>query len=167
MTVNETKVRIESELQKIKEGFGNASDYVSCSVQISENEIDGAPTDITYIFGSLAIGKPGAGEDEKLYLPLDAELDDDDNVDEAQFEKNLGDFVKIVEPIRARLCAAENLDTEVEAIIAEFDKNVEQKYNEEIERLNRIAKKNLITAGLAAALMLVIATIIMVIDKLA
>ena len=167
MTVNETKIRIEAELEKIVESFGKAADYVSHSVQISENEIDGAPTDITYIFGSLAIGKPGASEDEKLYLPLDAELDDDDIVDEAQFEKNLAEFIKIVEPIRARLCAAEDLDAEVDAIIAEFDKNVEQKYNEEIERLNRIAKKNLITAGLAAALMLVIATIIMVIDKLA
>ena len=167
MTVNETKVRIESELAKIAESFGKASDYVSYSVQISENEIEGATTDITYIFGSLAIGKPGANEDEKLYLPLDAELDDDDNVDEAQFEKNLKAFTKIVEPIRARLCATENLDSEVDAIIAEFDKNVEQKYNEEIERLNRIAKKNLITAGIAAALMLVIATVILVIDKLA
>ena len=167
MTVNETKVRIEAELAKIVEGFGKASDYVSCSVQISENEIDGAPTDITYIFGSLAIGKPGASEDDKLYLPLDAELDDDDNVDEAQFEKNLADFCKIVEPIQARLRSADDLDAEVDAIIAEFDKKVEEKYHEEIERLNRITKKNLMTAGIAAALMLVIATIIMVIDKLA
>ena len=166
MNVNETKVRIEAELKEIADSFGKASEYVSCSVQVSENEIEGAPTDITYIFGSLAIGKPGADEDEKLYLPLDAELDDDDNVDNEKFEKNLENFKALVAPIRERLLAADGLDAEVEAIIADFDKDMDEKYRAEIERLNRIAKKNLIMAAIAAAAMLVVATIIMVIDKI-
>ena len=166
MTVNETKTRIEAELEKIAEGFGKASEYVSYGVQISENEIADAPVDITYIFGSLAIGKPGANEDERLYLPLDAELDDDDNVDEGKFEKNLAEFKALVAPIRDRLLAADDLDAEVEAIIADFDKDMDEKYRAEIERLNKIAKKNLLIAGVSAAAMLVIAAIIMIIDKL-
>ena len=167
MTVNETKVRIETALGEIADSFGKAADYVSYSVQIEENKIEGATTDITYIFGSFAIGKPGADENDKLYLPLDAELDDDDNVDAEQLEKNIEDFKATVAPIRDRLLSADDLDAEVEAIIAEFDRDMEEKYQAEIERLNRVAKKNLITAALAAAAMLVIATIILVIDKIA
>ena len=167
MTVNETKERILAELKEIADSFGKASDYVSYDVQIGENEIESAPTDITYIFGSLAIGKPGAKDDDKLYLPLDAELDDDDTVDAESFEKNLEDFKNLVAPIRERMLAADDIDAEVESIIAEFDKEMDEKYRAELDRLNKIAKRNLITAGLAAVAMLVIAVIVMVIDKLA
>ena len=167
MTVTETKNRIETELAEVAASFGKAASRVRYEVQAGENEIADAPTDITYIFGSLIIGKEGASEDEMLYLPLDAELDDDDNVDEERFNKNLEAFKARVAPIRDRLIAAEDTDAEIEAIIAEFDRDMEEKYREEIEKLNRAAKKNLITAGLTALAMALIAVIVLVIDKLA
>lgn len=167
MTVIETKNRIEAELAELAAGFGNAADRVKYEVQISENEIDGAPTDITYIFGSLIIGKADAPEEDKLYLPLDAELDDEDNVDEERFNKNLEVFKARVAPIRERLVNAEDVDAEITAIIADFDSEMERKYQEEIDRLNRVAKRNLITAGLAAVGLAVIAAIILLIDRFA
>ena len=100
MTVNEAKIRIENALAEMAEGFGKAQYLVKCDVQISENEIDGAPVDVTYIFGSLSLGKEDAPEDDRLYLPLDAELDDNDIVDEARFEENLAAFKSRVSPIR-------------------------------------------------------------------
>lgn len=167
MTVNEAKIRIEKELAEMAAGFGNASALVKYDVQISENEIEGAPTDVTYIFGSLSLGAEDAPEEDRLYLPLDAELDDDDNIDEAKFEENLADFKAKVEPIRDRLSASENPREELATIIAEFDREMDEKYRAEIERLNAVAKKNLIWAGIVAAVAVVGAIIIMVADKLA
>ena len=43
---------------------------------------------------------------------------------------------------------------------------MEEKYQQELEKLNKVARKNLIIAGIAAAVMVVIAIVIMVADKL-
>ena len=167
MTVNETKQRIENELKAVVESFGAAASLVKYSVEVDVNPIDGAHDDITYVFGSLSIGPEGAEENDKLYLPLDAELDDDDNVDEEKFEKNLAKFRERVSDIRDRLLASNDYNAEVKAIIEDFDREMDEKYREELEKLNRIAKRNLIIAAVASAAALVIAIIVLVIDKLA
>ena len=167
MTVNETKQRIENELKAVVESFGAAASLVNYSVEIDVNPIDGAHDDITYVFGSLSIGPEGAEENDKLYLPLDAELDDDDNVDEEKFEKNLAKFRERVSDIRDRLLASNDYNAEVKAIIEDFDREMDEKYREELEKLNRIAKRNLTIAAAASAAALVIAIIVLVIDKLA
>lgn len=166
MTVNEVKIKIENALAEIASDFGNAQHLVKYDIQVSENEIDGAPVDITYVFGSLSLGKDGDSEDDRLYLPLDAELDDNDNVDEAKFEENLAAFKARVLPIKERLATSEDPEAELTAIIEEFDRDLEEKYMQEIEQINRAAKKNLIRAGIMAAVMVVIAVIVMVIDKI-
>ena len=167
MTVNETKQRIENELKAVVESFGAAASLVNYSVEVDVNPIDGAHDDITYVFGSLSIGPEGAEENDKLYLPLDAELDDDDNVDEEKFEKNLAKFRERVSDIRDRLLASNDYNAEVKAIIEDFDREMDEKYREELEKLNRVAKRNLIIAAAASAAALVIAIIVLVIDKLA
>lgn len=167
MTVNETKQRIENELKAVVESFGAAASLVNYSVEVDVNPIDGAHDDITYVFGSLSIGPEGAEENDKLYLPLDAELDDDDNVDEEKFEKNLAKFHEKVAAIRDRLLASSDHNNEVKAIIEDFDREMDEKYRAEIERLNRIARRNLLIAAAATAVAAVIAIAILVIDKLA
>jgi uncharacterized protein YukE len=166
MTVNQTKERIEKELLEVKNSFGEASYLVNCSVEVEENNIEGAPVDVTAIFGSLSIGLDGAEENDRLYLPLDAELDDDDNVDEATFEKNLESFKSKVNEIRDRILASDDYDSEVKAVIADFDRDMEEKYQAELERLNRAAKKHLTVAAVATAVCAVIAILILAISRL-
>ena len=166
MTVNETKQRIESELKAVAESFGAASSLVKYSVEVEENHIEGAPVDITYIFGSLSIGPEGSSDEDRLYLPLDAELDDNDNVEEAKFEENLASFKEKAEEIRERILAEENYDLAAKALIEEFDREMDEKYRAELERLNKIAKRNLTIAAIAAAGAAVVALIILVASKL-
>ena len=168
MTVNEVKVRIENELEAIKESFGDASSFVKYSVEIGENNIDDidAPVDITSVFGSFSIGPMDSSEDGRLYLPLDVELDDDDNVNEENFEKNLEGFKESISKIRERVLAAEDYDAEIKAIIREFDAKMEEEYKAELERLNRLAKRNLIAASLAVVAVGIIAIVILVAQKL-
>ncbi len=167
MNVQETKNRIEKELEAVAESFGIAKHLVKYNVEIGTNKIDGSADDITYIFGSLAIGREDAPDEEKLYLPLDAELDDDDNVDDERFEESLKDFLSKVAPYRDRLVRAEIPEDELKTIIAEFDKELEENYKKEIERLNRIAKRNLVLSIVAVSVAAVAALVILVIDKIA
>ncbi len=167
MTVLETKKKIENELAAVAESFGNASSLVKYSVEVEVNHIEGAEEDITYVFGSLSIGPEGAEENDRLYLPLDAELDDDDNVDEKQFESSLADFKARVDAIRDRILASDDYNTEVKAIIKEFDEEMDEKYRRELEKINKIAKKNLTIAAAATAVAIVIAIIVLVAQRLA
>ena len=151
MTVLETKQRIEAELLAVTESFGAASSLVKHSVEVEVNHIEGAPVDVTYVFGSLSIGPEGSEENDRLYLPLDAELDDDDIVDEAQFEESLAKFKEKAGEIRDRLLASDDYNKEITAIIEEFDREMDEKYRAELERLNKIAKRNLTIAAITAA----------------
>ena len=167
MTVLETRERIEKELIAAKESFGEASSLVSYSIDIDVNLIEGAPEDITYVFGSLAFGAPDADENDKLYLPLDAELSDDDTVDAEGFEKTLEVFHERVNEIRERVLASDDYAAEIQAIIADFDHEMEEKYLAEMERLRRAAKRDLLIATGAMLAALVFAAAIFIIKKLA
>ena len=166
MTVNETKERIEKELLAVKESFGDAAYLVDYSVEVEENNIEGAPVDITCVFGSLSIGPEGSEGNDRLYLPLDAELDDDDKVNEAEFEKSLEIFRERVEEIREKILSSNDYNEAIKSIIANFDLEMEKRYQEEIERLNRISRRNLIIAAVATAIAGVAAIIILVAQKL-
>ncbi len=167
MTVNETRVRIENELKAVAESFGEASSLVKYDVDVEVNVIEGAPEDITSVLGSLSIGPAGSEDEDRLYLPLDAELDDDDIVNEELFLENLKSFKAKAESIRDRILASEDYDAEVKAIIEEFDREMDEKYREELERINRVAKRNLTIAAVAAVAAAVVAIIVLVADKLA
>ena len=166
MTVLETKQRIEKELQAVAESFDDASALVKYSVEVEVNHIEGAPVDVTYVFGSLSVGPEGSEDNDRLYLPLDAELDDDDIVDEAQFEESLAKFKEKAGEIRDRILASDDYNKEATAIIEEFDREMDEKYRAELEKLNRIAKRNLTIAGVAAAVAAVVAIAILVIQKI-
>lgn len=154
MTVLETRERIEKELSAAKESFGEASSLVSYSID-------------TYIFGSLAFGAPDAEEDDKLYLPLDAELNDDDTVNEESFENSLAIFNERVSEIRERVLASDDYAAEIQAIIADFDRDIEEKYLAEVERLAKLRKRDLLIATGAMLAALVFAMAIFLIKKLA
>jgi hypothetical protein len=167
MTVLETKQRIEKELAAVKESFGEASSLVKYSVEVEVNHIEGAEEDITYVFGSLSIGPEGSGDEDRLYLPLDAELDDNDIVDEEQFERSLAQFKEKTASIRERILSSKDYNEEAKLVIEDFDREMDEMYRAEMERLNRVAKKNLIIAGVAAAIAIAVAIIVLVAEKLA
>ena len=167
MTVLETKEKIEKELLAAKESFGEASYLVNHTVDVEVNHIEGAPVDVTYVFGSLSFGAPDASEDDRLYLPLDVELNDDDTVNEESFEENVALFNKRVGEIRERILASSDYEAEVKAIIEDFDREMEEKYLAELEKLHRVAKRNLKIAAVATAATAVLAAIIILIQKLA
>ena len=167
MTVQETKQRIEKELADVAASFGEASKLVKYDVDVEVNHIEGAEEDVTCVLGSLSIGPEGSSDDDRLYLPLDAELDDDDIIEEAKFEESLAKFKERAAVIKDRILAAEDHNKEVVAIIEDFDREMDEKYRAELERLNKVAKRNLTIAAIAAGVALVIALIVLVADKLA
>lgn len=166
MTVNETKLIIENELKAAKESFGEASSLVEYSLDVEVNTIEGASDDITCVLGSLSIGPEGSTDDDRLFLPLDAELDDDDNVNSERLYKSIEIFKAKVTEIRDRILASNDYSAEAKAVIEDFDRELDEKYRAEIDKLNKVAKRNLIYAAIAAAAAAVTAILVLVLDKI-
>lgn len=166
MTVNETKLIIENELKAAKESFGEASSLVEYSLDVEVNTIEGASDDITCVLGSLSIGPEGSTDDDRLFLPLDAELDDDDNVNSERLYKSIEIFKAKVKEIRDRILASNDYSAEAKAVIEDFDRELDEKYRAEIDKLNKVAKRNLIYAAIAAAAAAVTAILVLVLDKI-
>ena len=167
MTVNEAKQKIENELKAMADSFGDAKELVKYSVDVEVNVIEGAPEDVTSVLGSLSIGPAGSDDEDRLYLPLDAELDEDDIIDEELFEGNLAKFKERAESIRDRILASSDHNAAVTEIIEEFDREMDEKYRAELEKINKVAKRNLTIAAIAAAAAALIAIVILVAEKLA
>ena len=166
MNVNETKLIIENELKAAKESFGEASSLVEYSLDVEVNTIEGASDDITCVLGSLSIGPEGSTDDDRLFLPLDAELDDDDNVNSERLYKSIEIFKAKVKEIRDRILASNDYSAEAKAVIEDFDRELDEKYRAEIDKLNKVAKRNLIYAAIAAAAAAVTAILVLVLDKI-
>ena len=166
MTVNETKLIIENELKAAKESFGEASSLVEYSLDVEVNTIEGASDDITCVLGSLSIGPEGSTDDDRLFLPLDAELDDDDNVNSERLYKSIEIFKAKVKEIRDRILASNDYSAEAKAVIEDFDRELDEKYRAEIDKLNKVAKRNLIYAAIAVAAAAVTAILVLVLDKI-
>ncbi len=166
MTAKETQVRIESELAEIAAAFGDASDIVRCEVEVDKNKIAGKKSEITSILGALSFGTTEMNDDDRLYIPIDVELEDNETVNEERFEKNLAAFKEKIAEIRDRVLSSSDYDGEIIAIIDEFDKDAEARYRAEMDALNRASRNRLIAAASAAALIGIIAAIFMVIQKI-
>ena len=166
MTANEAKIRIENELKAMAESFGAASPFVKYNVDVEVNVIEGAEDDITSVFGSLSVGAPDSTDDDRLYLPLDTELDDNDNINEESLEEEIAQFKEKAEGIRDRILASDDYAAEVKDIISDFDRKMDEMYQAELEKLNRVARRNLIIASIAAGIASVAAIIILVIGKI-
>ncbi len=162
MTVNETKALLEEELKKIYESFGEASHLLKYDVQTEENEIEGAETDYTAVFGTLSIGTDDMTEDERLYLPIDAELDDNDNVDEEKLRSDIEEFKAHVEKIRERILASSDHGNAVHEIIKEYDEEIEAKYKEKLAKMEQDASRRLKIAAIATAIVAAVAAIIVI-----
>ncbi len=167
MTVLETKERIERELNAILESFGDAKHLARIEIEVAENEIADAPVDTTAIFGAISLGTEYMSDEERLYLPLDAELDDNDIVDDAKFEENLNIFKGRIEAIRTRILSADDYDAELKALIADFDREIEEAYKRELEKLNKDSQRRLIYAAIATAAVALIAVVILVVKQIA
>ncbi len=167
MTVIETKERIERELNAMLESFGDARYLARIEIEVAENEIADAPVDTTAIFGTISLGTEDMSDEERLYLPLDAELDDNDIVDDAKFEENLSIFKGRIEMIRNRILSADDYNTELKALIADFDREIEEAYKKELEKLNKESQRRLMYAAIATAAVALIAVIMLVVKQLA
>ncbi len=159
MTIEGLRNKIKEELSHAEELLRNI-DGIVYSATLEE-------TDRTaYMFGVVMIGTEGMADGDKIYLSLEGEIDINDVVNEEKLAADATAFRERIEGICARLAAAEDKGAEILAIGGEMDRELDERYQAELDRLNATTKSNLRVALTAAGVLVAVAAICILIGVL-
>ena len=159
MTVNELREGINAELS-YAEGLLKDIDGIIYSAKLEETDRS------AYMFGVVMIGTEGMEDGDKVFLSLEGEIDINDVVDGEKFNKDAASFRERISAICERLSSAEDKAAEIIAIGKEIDKELDDRYQAEIDRPNASTKSNLTVALMAAGVLIVVAAICIIIGGL-
>lgn len=159
MTIAELKNRILEELSHADELL-SAIEGIEYTAKLEETDRS------AYMFGVVMIGTEGMKDEDRVYLSLEGDIDINDVVDGEKLEADARDFRERLEKIAARLSSAEDKGAEILAIGAEIDKELDEKYQAELDRLNAVTKSNLKVALGAAAVLVIVAAVCIIIGGL-
>lgn len=159
MTTNELRNRINEELAHA-DALLRDIDGIVYSATLEE-------TDRTaYMFGVVMIGTEGMADGDRIYLSLEGEIDINDVVNEEKLASDAAAFRERIEGIAARLAAADDKGAEILAIGGEMDRELDERYQAELDRLNATTKSNLRVALTAAGVLVAVAAICILIGVL-
>lgn len=159
MTINEAKIRLDEEM-KYADSLLSDIDGIKYYARVDETtRDDDGEVRTVFLFGAIMLATPEMEDEDRVYLSLDAEIDINDNIDTATFEADAAKLRARLEKIRERLLSAEDKAAEIAAIGKDIDREIDEEYRAEIERLNASTKHNLKVAMMGAALLLVVAAV--------
>ena len=85
MTISELKVRLNEEMEWATELFSDIE-----GIEFSAH-VEGAE-DSSYTFGVVMIGAPGMSDDERIYISLETDINDDDTVNKEDLDEQAESF---------------------------------------------------------------------------
>ena len=156
MTVNELKIALNGEMEWAKELLSDIDgiEYTA--------EVEGAE-ESSYTFGVVMLGTEEMTEDERIYISLEADINDDDTVDEADFNEQVQAFRTGLCDIAALLRGSDDKRTALLEIGSKIDEELDRAYAAEMEKINReTSERHWIAIGATAVILIVAAVCIAV-----
>ena len=156
MTISELKSRLNEEMEWAKELFSDI-DGIEFSAHVEGAE------DSSYTFGVVMIGAPGMSDEERIYVSLEADIDQDDNVDGEDFVDQAESFRIGLSDIAAALRASEDKAATLSEIGKSIDEKLDEAYAEELAKIDRESSERLkIAVGATIAILLLAAGCILI-----
>lgn len=163
MIYTEAKEKITALLNEAKAKLDTLGISVATESEIIENKITDEESEPLLIMGALALTAEGFSEDDTYYISIDARVEGGE-VDEAAIDEAAPKFHERVDAAYARLSAAEDMSATLLEMGREVDEELERIYQAEIEREQRLMKRDLKIALMGAGVIL-LATVIALIIK--
>ena len=163
MTLNEVKALFEEELEAAKAKLEATGFIAIPSIEVEENELEEGGSEVVSVLATLAVSADGLSEDDVLYICMSEDPKTDGEFDGESCQADVDDFRAHVELVVSR---AEETDDKAEAVrqvCREIDREIAEKYQAEVDKMNAAVKKNLKTAIIATVALLAVAAICIVI----
>lgn len=152
MTVNELKIELKKEMEWAKELL---SDIEGIEYTADVEESEGS----SYTFGVVMLGTEGMTEEERIYISLEADINADDTVDEADLKEQVDAFRTGLCDIAAILRGSDDKHATLLEIGSKIDEELDRAYAAELDKINRESSERLWIAIGATAVILVVAAI--------
>ena len=156
MTISELKVRLNEEMEWATELFSDIE-----GIEFSAH-VEGAE-DSSYTFGVVMIGAPGMSDDERIYISLETDINDDDTVNKKDLDEQAESFRIGLSDIAAALRASEDKAATLSEIGTKIDEKLDEAYAEELAKIDRESSERLkIAIGATLTILLLAAGCIIV-----
>lgn len=156
MTISELKVRLNEEMEWATELFSDIE-----GIEFSAH-VEGAE-DSSYTFGVVMIGAPGMSDDERIYISLETDINDDDTVNKEDLDEQAESFRIGLSDIAAALRASEDKAATLSEIGTKIDEKLDEAYAEELAKIDRESSERLkIAIGATLTILLLAAGCIIV-----
>ena len=156
MTISELKVRLNEEMEWATELFSDIE-----GIEFSAH-VEGAE-DSSYTFGVVMIGVPGMSDDERIYISLETDINDDDTVNKEDLDEQAESFRIGLSDIAAALRASEDKAATLSEIGTKIDEKLDEAYAEELAKIDRESSERLkIAIGATLTILLLAAGCIIV-----
>ena len=124
--------------------------------------VEGAE-DSSYTFGVVMIGAPGMSDDERIYISLETDINDDDTVNKEDLDEQAESFRIGLSDIAAALRASEDKAATLSEIGTKIDEKLDEAYAEELAKIDRESSERLkIAIGATLTILLLAAGCIIV-----
>ncbi|MBQ2793916.1 MAG: hypothetical protein IJF05_04385 [Clostridia bacterium] len=152
MTVNELKIALEGEMQWARELLSGI-EGIEYSAEVEGSE------ESSYTFGAVMLGTEGMSDEDRIYISLEVDINDDDTVDKEELDGQIESFRENLSEIAAALKDSEDKTATILEVGKRIDAELDAAYAAELERINRETSDRLWIAIGATAVILVVAAI--------
>ena len=163
MKLNELKEIFDKELGAAKEKLEALGLTALPTVEVQENALEGGESEVVSVLATLAVSAEGLSEEDLLYICMSEDPDEAGEFDGERCEEDVRDFRAHVELLAERAGSTENKAEAVRAVCREIDREVAEKYQAELDKMNASVKKNLKIAIVATVALLAVAAVCIVI----
>ena len=143
MTISELKVRLNKEMEWATELFSDIE-----GIEFSAH-VEGAE-DSSYTFGVVMIGAPGMSDDERIYISLETDINDDDTVNKKDLDEQAESFRIGLSDIAAALRASEDKAATLSEIGTKIDEKLDEAYAEEHTNVKNLSSVGCIIVKIIA-----------------
>ncbi len=165
MNLNDARLKIEEALSSAEAELAVLGILVSGEIDIAENELDSGEREPLVILGSLAVSAEGLGEDDIYYLSIEAKVTEGE-VDESELDAAIAAYKERVTGLRARLEGQTDIAEALREAGKEIDEELEEQFRKELEKTDKLVKRDLKIAICATVLMLIAAVVFVVVSKI-
>ena len=158
MKLDEVNELFYAELDAAKTRLEEVGLIALPSLEVEKNELEGGGIEIISVLATLAVSAEGLSEEDTLYICMSEEPTEYD-FDSESCEESVREFRNHVDLLIELAEASEDKAEALRKVCRRIDREIEEKYQAEIDKTNEAVKKNLRTAIIATVALLAVAAL--------
>lgn len=148
--------------EDILAGYGVKS---TAELEVAENDLGEGESEALLVLGTIAISTEELTDEDIYYISFEAKVNDGE-VDDAELEGAIAEFLDKVNAVANRLNMGPDATTVIKELDREVDERIEAEYMEAVEAAHKAVKRDMKVVIFAIVVLLIVAVACAVVSAL-